>query len=45
MEWYLNDTVPYAEYVKDGEQFGVYPFSATMIDATNYQEIMGESAN
>lgn len=45
MEWYLNDTVPYTDYIKDGEEFGVYPFSATMIDATNYQEVMGESAN
>lgn len=45
MEWYLNGTVPYSEYIKDGEEFGVYPFSATMIDASNYQEVMGESAN
>ena len=45
MDWIENGTVPYAEYPEEGGEFGVYPFSATMVDATNYVEIMGESAN
>lgn len=45
MDWIETGKVPYEEYKKEGAAFGVYPFSATMIDATNYQEIMGESAN
>lgn len=45
MDWFENDVVPYDEYKKLGEEFGVFPFSATMVDASNYLEIMGESAN
>lgn len=45
MDWIAKGTVPYDEYKKDGGQFGVYPFSATMIDASNYKEVMGDSAN
>lgn len=45
MDWIENGTVPYSEYAKDGAAFGVYPFSATMVDATNYIEIMGAAAN
>ena len=45
MDWIEKGTVPYAEYAKDGAAFGVYPFSATMVDATNYVEIMGAAAN
>ena len=44
MDWFEKDTVPYSEYKKDGAEFGVYPFSATMIDENNYKEIMGASA-
>ncbi|MEF9974188.1 MAG: substrate-binding domain-containing protein [Clostridia bacterium] len=44
MDWIEQGTVPYADYKKDGCEFGVYPFSATMVDASNYVEIMGESA-
>jgi L-arabinose transport system substrate-binding protein len=45
MDWILNGKEPYAEYKKAGESFGVYPFSATMIDASNYRQIMGASAD
>lgn len=45
MDWLETGVVPYEEYKEEGEEFGVYPFSATMIDATNYVEVMGESAN
>ncbi len=45
MDWIEKGVVPYDEYKKEGAAFGVYPFSATMIDGSNYMEIMGESAN
>ncbi|MDR2785167.1 MAG: substrate-binding domain-containing protein [Treponema sp.] len=45
MDWIEKGTVPYSEYKKPGAAFGVYPFSATMIDAKNYREIMGASAD
>lgn len=45
MDWYEKDIVPYADYIEEGGTYGVYPFSATMIDAENYQEVMGEEAN
>jgi L-arabinose transport system substrate-binding protein len=45
MDWIEKGTVPYSEYKKSGAAFGVYPFSATMIDAKNYREIMGASAD
>lgn len=44
MDWIEKDIVPYSEYIKDGREFGVYPFSATMVDESNYKEIMGASA-
>ena len=43
MDWIEKGTVPYQEYAKEGAAFGVYPFSATMVDATNYLDIMGAS--
>jgi L-arabinose transport system substrate-binding protein len=45
MDWIEKGTVPYSEYKKDGAAFGVYPFSATMVDAKNYREIMGAGAD
>lgn len=45
MDWYEKDIVPYADYPEEGGSFGVYPFSATMVDVDNYQEVMGDSAN
>jgi len=45
MDWIEKGTVPYSDYIKDGEEFGVYPFNATMVDASNYKEVMGASAN
>jgi L-arabinose transport system substrate-binding protein len=45
MDWFEKGVEPYAEYKKAGAAFGVYPFSATMIDGTNYRQIMGASAN
>lgn len=41
MDWLETGTTPYEEYKKDGAPFGIYPFSATMIDSGNYKEIMG----
>jgi L-arabinose transport system substrate-binding protein len=45
MDWLEKGAEPYAEYKKAGAAFGVYPFSATMVDASNYKEIMGSQAN
>ena len=45
MDWIQKGTVPYSDYKKAGADFGVYPFSATMVDRTNYQQIMGAAAN
>jgi len=44
MAWINDGTVPYQEYAAEGAEYGIYPFSATMIDASNYVEIMGASA-
>ncbi len=44
MDWIEKGIVPYDEYKKEGFEFGVYPFSATMVDASNYKEIMGADA-
>ncbi len=44
MDWIESGNEPYTEYKKEGGNYGVYPFSATMIDASNYVEIMGASA-
>lgn len=35
----------FAEYKKEGEEFGKYPFVATYVDPSNYKEIMGDDAN
>jgi len=45
MDWIEKGKVPYDEYKKPGAAFGVYPFSATMIDRTNFRQIMGASAD
>lgn len=45
MDWIEKGIVPFAEYAKAGEEFGVYPFGAVMVDASNYKEIMGADAN
>jgi len=45
MDWIEFGKVPYEEYKKEGAEFGVYPFSATMIDRTNYREVMGAAAD
>ena len=42
--WAKDGTVPFTEYIKDGEEFGVYPLGATMVDSSNYKEIMGADA-
>ncbi len=44
MDWYEKDIIPYSEYKKDGEDFGVYPFGAIMVEESTYQEIMGDDA-
>lgn len=44
MDWIENGTMPYSDYIEEGGTFGVYPFSATMVDAGNYEEIMGDAA-
>ena len=43
--WAKDGTVPFTEYIKDGEEFGVYPLGATMVDSSNYKEVMGADAN
>ncbi|MDR3336452.1 MAG: hypothetical protein LBT16_04540, partial [Treponema sp.] len=45
MDWLEKGAEPYAEYKKSGAAFGVYPFSATMVDVSNYKQIMGAQAN
>jgi L-arabinose transport system substrate-binding protein len=44
MDWYEKDIVAYSEYKKDGEEFGIYPFGAIMVEASNYEEVMGADA-
>lgn len=39
-----DSKVPFTEYTKEGEEFGVYPLGAVMVDASNYEEIMGADA-
>ncbi|MBC7960163.1 MAG: substrate-binding domain-containing protein [Vallitaleaceae bacterium] len=41
MAWATEGVVAYSEYIKDGEEFGLYPFGAVMADKTNYQVVMG----
>jgi len=41
MEWALNDVEAYAEYKKEGDDFGSYPFGAIMADTSNYKDVMG----
>jgi len=31
MKWHNEGVVPYQEYAKTGEKFGVYPFGAIMV--------------
>ncbi|MFV0527775.1 MAG: substrate-binding domain-containing protein [Lachnospiraceae bacterium] len=46
VEWAKDDSkIPFEEYKKDGEEYGVYPLGAVMVTAENYQEIMGDDAN
>ncbi|MDR2552790.1 MAG: substrate-binding domain-containing protein [Treponema sp.] len=45
MDWIEKGAVPYEEYKKPGGNFGVYPFSATMVDPSNYRDIMGAGAD
>lgn len=45
VNWAKDDSkVPFTEYTKEGEEFGVYPLGAVMVDASNYEEIMGADA-
>lgn len=44
MDWIEKDIMPYSDYIEEGGEFGVYPFSATLVDATNYEEVMGDAA-
>lgn len=41
MKWATEGVEPYAEYKKEGDDFGSYPFGAIMADVTNYKEVMG----
>jgi L-arabinose transport system substrate-binding protein len=45
MDWIELGKIPYDEYKKPGDAFGVYPFGAVMIDRSNFREVMGASAN
>ena len=42
MKWATEDVEAYAEYKKDGDDFGSYPFGAIMADVDNYKEVMGQ---
>lgn len=41
MKWATEGVEPYAEYKKDGDDFGSFPFGAVMADRSNYVEVMG----
>lgn len=45
MDWIEKAQVPYEQYKKSGQQFGIYPFGAIMVDAKNYKDVMGADAN
>lgn len=45
MDWLETGVMPYSDYPEKESGFGVYPFSATLVDASNYEEIMGNDAN
>ncbi|MDR0473400.1 MAG: hypothetical protein LBH43_07000, partial [Treponema sp.] len=45
MDWIEKGKIPYDEYKKSGAAFGIYPFPGTMVDRTNYRQIMGAAAN
>lgn len=40
MKWATEGIEPYAEYKKEGDDFGSFPFGAVMADAGNYKEVM-----
>lgn len=40
MKWATDGVEPYAEYKKDGDDFGSFPFGAVMADKGNYREVM-----
>lgn len=45
VNWAKDETkVPFTEYIKEGEEFGVYPLGAVMVDAANYEATMGDDA-
>ncbi len=45
VNWAKDDSaVPFHEYIKDGEEYGVYPLGATMVTADDYEKIMGDDA-
>ena len=41
MKWANEGVEPYAEYKKEGDDFGSYPFGAIMADKSNYKDVMG----
>jgi L-arabinose transport system substrate-binding protein len=45
MDWIEKGAVPYEAYKQPSAAFGVYPFSATMVDAKNYRDVMGAGAD
>ena len=45
MDWIQQGKIPYDEYKKPGAAFGIYPFPGTMVDRTNYRQIMGAAAD
>jgi L-arabinose transport system substrate-binding protein len=54
MDWILNGKEAYSDNkatataeqkAQFGTAYGFYPFSATMVDASNYKQIMGSQAN
>jgi L-arabinose transport system substrate-binding protein len=45
MDWIERGIIPYNEYKKVGAAYGIYPFPGTMVDKSNYLQIMGSAAN
>ena len=44
--WAKDDSaIPFEQYKKDGEEYGVYPLGATMVTADDYVEVMREDAD
>jgi L-arabinose transport system substrate-binding protein len=45
MDWHETGVVPFEQYKKPGEAFGVFPFDGAMVDKNNFRQVMGTAAN